>query len=81
MRTSTRRGAVAAQAAERALLHERQHLGLRRRGQVADLVEEQRAAVGHLDQPQLALARVGERAALVPEQLALDQAVRESPHS
>ena len=32
MRTLTRRGAVAAQAAERALLDERQHLGLRRRG-------------------------------------------------
>ena len=41
--------------------------------EIAHLVEEQRAAVGDLDQAELALARVGERAALVAEQLALDQ--------
>ena len=43
------------------------------RPEIADLVEEQRAAVGDLDQAQLALARVGEGAALVAEELALDQ--------
>ena len=40
---------------------------------LADLVEEHGAAVGRLEQPALLLPRVGERAAFVPEQLALEQ--------
>ena len=44
---------------------------------VADLVEEDRAAVGHLEQAPLARARAGEGAALVAEQLALDQLGRD----
>ena len=41
--------------------------------QLADLVEEQRAAVGDLEQPGLGVGRAGERAAHVPEQLAFEQ--------
>src|SRR5690606_1951225 len=40
---------------------------------VADLVEEQRAAVGLLELADRPADRAGERALLVPEQLALDQ--------
>ena len=66
-----------ADAAEGPLLQERQQLRLRRQPEIADLVEEQRPAVGDLDQAQLALAGVGEGAALVAEQLALDQGLRD----
>ena len=41
--------------------------------QLADLVEEHRAAVGRLEQAGLAPDRAGEGAALVAEQLALEQ--------
>src|SRR6185295_2438521 len=44
---------------------------------LADLVEEQRAAVGALDQALLGGDRAGERAALVAEQLALEQLAAE----
>ena len=40
---------------------------------LADLVEEDGAAVGGLEQAALLLPRVGERAPLVAEQLALEQ--------
>ena len=40
---------------------------------VADLVEEQRPAVGQLERAPLALTRAGEGAALVAEELALEQ--------
>ena len=65
-----RRGA---HAAEGALLEKREQLRLRAEREVADLVEEQGPSVGDLDQAQLPLARVREGAALVAEQLALDQ--------
>ena len=42
--------------------------------QVADLVEEERAAVGELEAALLLRARVRERAGLVAEQLGLDEA-------
>ena len=45
----------------------------RRQRHLADLVEEQRAAVGRFEQAALLLAGVGEGAALVAEQLALEQ--------
>ena len=66
---------VAADAPELARLEHAQQLRLHVEGQLADLVEEQRAAVGVLER---ALARrdgAGERAALVPEELALDERV------
>ena len=63
----------AADALERLLLEKPQQLGLQPRHHLADLVEEHRAAVGHLEQAALLLARIGERAALVTEQLAFEQ--------
>src|SRR5437868_4026629 len=54
-----------------------QQLDLERRGHVADLIEEERAAVGDLEQPRLILDRAGERAADVAEQRALEQVVVE----
>jgi len=50
-----------------------QQLGLQRQRELADLVEKDRAGVGLDEQARLVDARVGERAALVAEQLALDQ--------
>src|SRR5262249_1975497 len=44
---------------------------------LADLVEEERAAVRELEAPRLARHRAGERAALVAEELALDQLLRD----
>jgi hypothetical protein len=56
-----------------ALLDRPQQLGLEVERQLADLVEEQRAALGGAKQAELALRGPGEGAALVAEQLALDQ--------
>ena len=56
-----------------ALLQHAQHLGLRLRAHVADLVEEDRAAIGLLELADLLLGRAGERALLVAEELRLDQ--------
>jgi hypothetical protein len=50
-----------------------QQFRLDRQGQLADLVEEQRAAVGMLEDADLRLGRTGECAALVAEQLAFEQ--------
>ena len=66
---------MAADAPECLLLEEAQQLGLQRQRHVADFVEEHRAAVGLFEQAPSALARVGERAAFVTEQLALEQRV------
>ena len=69
---------LAARRAERAdlaLLQHAQELGLQRRRQLADLVEEERAAVGLDEHARRVGARVGEGAALVAEQLALEQRV------
>ena len=74
-RTSRPDVVAAADAPERLLLEEAQQLGLQRQRHLADLVEEHRAAVGLLEQADLALARVGEGAALVAEQLALEQGI------
>ncbi len=64
---------LAADALELLLLQRAQQLHLHRRRHVADLVEEQRPAVGELEPPELLLDRTGERALLVAEQLALEQ--------
>ena len=55
------------------LLEEAQQLDLQRQRNVADLVEEQGAALGELDLADVRLDRAGERAALVAEQLGLEQ--------
>src|SRR6188474_3448830 len=65
--------AAAADALEAALLQDAQELGLELGLELADLVEEERAAVGQLEPAALALGRAGERALLVAEQLALEQ--------
>ena len=65
----------AAEALELALLQHAQQLHLRLQVDVADFVEEQRAALGQLEAALAALVRVGERALLVAEQLRLDQRV------
>ena len=69
---------VAAHPLERTLLAEHaQQFHLRVRVDLADLVEEQRAAVRLLEAPDSPLDRARERPALVAEQLALEQLRRE----
>ena len=67
--------ARAAEPADVALLDGGQDLGLRRQGQRAHLIEEQRAAVGGLKEADPGPLRVGERPALVPEELRLGEGV------
>ena len=55
------------------LLEHAQELGLRGQAHLRHLVEEQRASCGELHLAGLGLGRAGERAALVPEQLGLEQ--------
>ena len=55
------------------LLQHAQDLGLRALAHVADLVEEERAAVGLLEPADALLVRARERALLVAEQLGLEQ--------
>ena len=62
---------------ERPGLDRAQELHLAIRLHLADLVEEQGAAVGELDQPRLGPDRAGERALLVTEQLGLEDLARE----
>ncbi len=69
--------AVAADRPVLALLQHAQQLGLQVGRHLADLVEQQRAALGHLEQPFLVDRRAGERALLVAEQLRLDQVLRD----
>ena len=57
----------------RALLDRAQQLRLHRQRQVADLVEEQRAAVGGLEEALAVVVRAGERALAVAEELGLEQ--------
>ena len=63
----------AADRLHRLLLQHAQHLGLRLQAHVADFVEENRAAVGHLELAAAIRDRAGERAPHMAEQLALDQ--------
>ena len=65
---------MAADPLELAFLEDAEQLGLRLGGQLADLVEEERAAVGQLEPADPAGDRAGERPLLVAEQLALDEA-------
>ena len=65
--------ARAAQPADGAVLDGGQHLGLRGRGEQADVVEKQRPAVGRLEQTDAGVLGVGERAAFVPEELGLGE--------
>src|SRR5437667_1954650 len=58
------------------LLQDAQQLRLKLERDLADLVEEQRAAVGHLEAADLLGDGAGEGAPLVPEELALEEAGR-----
>ncbi len=54
----------------------RQQLDLDRGREVAHLVQEDRAPVGELEAPLLGLVGAGKRPLFVPEELALDNALR-----
>ena len=68
---------VRAQRLDRAVLQDAQQLGLRGQGQLGDLVQEQRAAVGRAEASVALLDGPREGAALVAEQLGLDQRLGE----
>src|SRR6185369_9603704 len=67
----------APEAFEFPLLEDAEELGLQRRGDLADLVEEQGARVGHFELAGLAEDRSGERSFLVAEELAFEQRLGE----
>src|SRR6185295_16377406 len=67
----------ATQPGEGAVLDHPQDLLLEGDGHVADLVQEERASLSLLEPARPALVRAREGAALVPEQLALQQRLRE----
>ena len=76
-RTSTWMGLTSTHPEERPALEHAKELDLRRRRDLADLVEEDRARVGQLEPAEPPLRRAGERALLVAEQLLLEQRVGE----
>ena len=78
-RTSTIDRLVLAHAANLAAFQHAQQLGLHRLGQLADLVEEDRAAVGDFEQADAVLVGAGERALAMAEQLAFDQVSGSAP--
>src|SRR5213079_3657527 len=67
----------AADARELALLEDAQELRLERERHVGDLVQEQRAACGGLELADAPLDRAREGAALVAEELTLEELVRD----
>jgi hypothetical protein len=67
---------MAANTLESLLLEYTQHLGLGGRRHVADLVQEEGAAVALLELADAAAIGTGERALLAAEQLALQQVLR-----
>ena len=66
-------GPLAADAHDLAVLHDAQQAHLRGERELADLVEEQRPAVGLLEPALAPRLRAGERALLVAEELRVDQ--------
>src|SRR6185369_13491715 len=64
------------EAAEAAFLEHAQQLDLRGRRHLADLVEEQRAAIREFEAALAPIGRTGERALLVAEDFALQQRFR-----
>ena len=75
MRTSTLPRLGRAERADLAVLEHAQQAHLHARVRLADLVEEDRAAVRDLEQALLVGVRAGEGAAPVAEELALEQRV------
>src|SRR5262249_25552971 len=72
-RHAHRLGSGGTETAYTSFFHRLQELGLKSWGEEADLVEEQCAVVGRLEQTRLALPGVGERAALVAEQFCFEE--------
>ena len=72
--------AIGADGEDLLALDRAEQLGLERERELADLVEEERAAGGRAEEPLASLIGAGERAALVPEQVALDQRVGDRAH-
>ncbi len=70
-----------ADALEAPFLESAEDLGLQRERQVANLVEEERAAMRHLELARLARDGAGEGALFVAEELGFEQRLRESPRS
>ena len=68
-------GDVLTDAPELAVLDDAEYLGLRARGQLADLVQEQRPAVRLFEHAGAVGDRAGKGAARVAEQLGLDEIV------
>ena len=68
---------VAADRAHLPLLQHAQQLALHHAAHVPDLVEEERPLAGHHEQTLVVLGRAREAASPVPEELALEQAVRD----
>jgi hypothetical protein len=77
MRTSTRIGRELPHPLERAVLHDPEELFLSFERDEANLVKEERAAIGRLKPPRPFPAGPSERPLLVPEQLRLDERRRE----
>src|SRR5690606_4619072 len=71
-------GALAAEAADLAVLEGGEQLGLERERQFRDLVEEQRASGGLLEETAVRLLCAGEGAAGVAEELALEEGLRDA---
>ena len=69
-------GLAAAHALEGPLLEHPQHLALHAQRQLADLVEEEGAALGELEAARLPAVGAGEGPFLVAEELVLDQRSR-----
>ncbi len=76
-----RHGLGAADARDHAVLQHPQHLGLRSQTHVADLIEEERAAVGLLELPGAVRHRAGERPLACGRTARSRSARRESPRS
>ena len=76
-RTSAKRSFTSPRRRNRLLLEHLQQLRLHLQIHVADLVEKQRASVRDLEEALLRRDRAGERAALVAEQLRLEQLLRQ----
>ena len=69
-------GRAATQPFDLARLDGAQHLGLHGHRHLADLIQEQRAALGQFESTQLALVGAGKCPALVTKQLRLEQRIR-----
>ena len=68
-----------ADRADLAFLQHAQQLHLKRERHVADLVQEDRAAIGRLEQPLVRLHRAAERAARMAEELGFEQRLGNRP--